>query len=277
MDGIVAYPDSAPIRPPIRRFAKDSMTNSTSAPHPSQPELLVSVRDAQEAALVRELGVDWIDLKDPDSGALGAADQRTCSEVALVLKEHRQTSAALGELHDLDLDHCRAIARFFSILKVGLSHISDDWQSKLLQLTKTLQQQNEQARIVPVIYADWADCAAAAPAEVIEFALANVAFTPFLLIDTFAKDGQHLLSHWSLNDLEASVSKLQEQGIRVVLAGSLNQPQVVDVLGLRPAAIGVRGAVCGQGRTSPIMPSKVKELLDLLHKTTHTPQQNFAG
>ncbi|MEZ6076741.1 MAG: (5-formylfuran-3-yl)methyl phosphate synthase [Pirellulaceae bacterium] len=48
----------------------------------AEPRLLVSIRNADEARLARSVGVDWIDLKNPGGGSLGAADELTCVAVA---------------------------------------------------------------------------------------------------------------------------------------------------------------------------------------------------
>ena len=45
-------------------------------------KLLVSVRDAAEARLAVEAGVDLIDVKEPSAGPLGAAAAETLAEIA---------------------------------------------------------------------------------------------------------------------------------------------------------------------------------------------------
>ena len=45
------------------------------------PKLLVSVRDVSEAEAALAGGADWIDLKEPQAGSLGAV----CPETALSL------------------------------------------------------------------------------------------------------------------------------------------------------------------------------------------------
>ncbi len=73
------------------------------------PRLLVSIRNADEARLARTAGVEWIDLKNPDGGSLGAADELTSIAVADELCHFTDpvnsagcvVSAAVGELRDV--------------------------------------------------------------------------------------------------------------------------------------------------------------------------------
>ncbi len=65
----------------------------------SRVRLLVSVRDAAEAALARDAGADLIDAKDPDRGALGALPPDTVRAIAAASGD-RLTSAVAGEPQD---------------------------------------------------------------------------------------------------------------------------------------------------------------------------------
>jgi uncharacterized protein (UPF0264 family) len=51
----------------------------------STPRLLVSVRDAAEAVEALAGGADWIDLKEPQRGPLGAVDAVTARDVVHVV------------------------------------------------------------------------------------------------------------------------------------------------------------------------------------------------
>src|SRR4051794_20645147 len=64
------------------------------------PGLLVSVRDAAEAAAALRGGADVIDVKEPRRGPLGRADDATVAAVVAAVAGRRPVSAALGELAD---------------------------------------------------------------------------------------------------------------------------------------------------------------------------------
>ena len=66
----------------------------------SAPLLLVSVRDRAEAELAVLGGADWIDLKEPCAGPLGAVGQATAWRVAEAIPATIPLSAACGELCD---------------------------------------------------------------------------------------------------------------------------------------------------------------------------------
>ena len=66
--------------------------------------LLVSVRDADEAALALTAGVDLIDVKEPRAGSLGAASPAVVRAVLDRVAGRVPVSAALGELSDWSSD-----------------------------------------------------------------------------------------------------------------------------------------------------------------------------
>lgn len=142
----------------------------------AEPRLLVSIRNADEARLARSVGVDWIDLKNPDGGSLGAADELTSIAVANELAHFSDpihsagcvSSAAVGELRDSPLATARYLAQHFSLLKVGLSGMRElgGWSTTLVDFSRHIQSLG--ASLVPVIYADYELCSAPRPTQVIE-------------------------------------------------------------------------------------------------------------
>ncbi|MDP7303223.1 MAG: (5-formylfuran-3-yl)methyl phosphate synthase, partial [Pirellulaceae bacterium] len=66
-------------------------------------ELLVSVRDANEAQQALAGGADVIDVKEPARGALGAADPEVWHHVRRAIPLDVRLSVALGELTDDDI------------------------------------------------------------------------------------------------------------------------------------------------------------------------------
>ncbi len=252
------------------------------------PRLLVSIRNADEARLARTAGVEWIDLKNPDGGSLGAADELTAIAVADELCHFTDpvnsagcvVSAAVGELRDVPLTAARYLAQRFSLLKVGLSGLRDreDWSPALVEFSNQLQTFG--ASLVPVIYADHEHCLAPTPAQVIETAeqcsLASNSVdssalsatrtgvgSRYLLIDTFTKDGRRLLDWIDLPELEAIIERAAQTGRQVVLAGSLSQHDLPKLWNLPVAAIGVRGAVCAGDRRSEVCAQKLQQWVEL--------------
>ncbi len=227
-------------------------------------QLLVSVRDAKEARLALESGVSWIDLKDPSRGALGTPDLKVAQQVADVLKEHTTISVALGELVDLELQHAVQLADSFPTLKIGLSNLKQGASfplheaSKLRDLDQALRA--KQASLVPVIYADWQSCNAPSPGEVT--AVAVDLGCPFVLVDTFVKQGKRLLDHVTLTELRHWIQTLDSGGCRLILAGSIRLKDLSALKQLPIAAIGIRGGVCESRRDGAVCPRKLAHWLE---------------
>jgi len=234
-------------------------------------KLLISVRDAAEAAVVLEAGVDWIDLKEPHAGSLGRPSLKVAQDVAKLLRTHPQRSAALGELGDLDKcdfesgpdlqsGPAASFARLFPVLKMGLSGCKaskPDWQTRFKSLALALR--NRGAELIPVAYADAATCSAPDLGEVLQ--VAQQLTSSHLLIDTFTKDGSSLLDWLPLETLRTTIASARQFQCGIVLAGSLRLDDARQLLPLNPAALAIRGAVCQSSqiasRTSSIDPTKV--------------------
>jgi uncharacterized protein (UPF0264 family) len=78
------------------------------------PELLVSVRCADEAAEAHTGGAQWIDLKEPLAGPLGAVSLEAARQVISALPTGKLVTAALGELSDWHTQRCSSFSRYLS-------------------------------------------------------------------------------------------------------------------------------------------------------------------
>ena len=153
----------------------------------SSPGLLVSVRSAVEAAAALAGGAGIIDVKEPERGSLGRADDEVVSEVLNVVANRRPVSAALGELSEGLPPHRDPRLAF---VKWGLAGCARDalngerssWHHALeTELASSVNPQT-----VIVAYADW-ECSQAPPlCEVVEFACRRPGNV--LLIDTHCKE-----------------------------------------------------------------------------------------
>ncbi len=239
------------------------------------PQFLVSIRDANEAAIVQTAGVDWIDLKEPRSGALGRAELAVAQTVAEQLAQHAQRSAALGELHDLPEGITAEFAKLFPYLKVGLSQsvscgkedTKSSWAERFLSLAEEIRQQG--SHLIPVIYADFHSCAAPHPSEVL--AIARKADTEFLLIDTYTKSGLSLTDWLSISELQMIQKAAKAFGCGLVFAGSLKQEHISVLCALQPAALAVRGAVCSGDRAASICTTKVTQWCEWVRRNAKHP------
>lgn len=209
--------------------------------------LLVSVRNVAEARLALAAGVDWIDVKEPLRGSLGAADQHECVQIAHAVAGSRPLSYACGELLDWS---CRNIEPSgtnqaeplagFALAKIGLAGCAKlpwrrrwrEWRDSLPALTLP----------VVVIYADAAAADSPPPDELLEWAADQEVTT--VLVDTYAKHGPKLTEIWSPQKLDVICRATQADNRRIVLAGKLDERDLQGILELSPDLVAVRGAVC---------------------------------
>ncbi len=221
-----------------------------------KPALLVSVRCASEAQTALVLDVDWIDLKDPNAGPLGCPCLSEVQQVAKVLDQFPRRSVALGELRDLDFSCAQQIASLFPVVKVGLAGCHGngvDWPSRLQLLQQLV---TSRVQVVPVLYADFQNCAAPNPEEVLNYLRGREC--RWLLIDTYTKNGLSLLDYLNVGELKAIQSQAAELGVVTVFAGSLKLDSLSALLPIQPQVIAVRGAVCEGDRRGTLSGEKVR-------------------
>jgi uncharacterized protein (UPF0264 family) len=230
---------------------------------PAKVRLLVSVRNLSEAWAAIDGGADWIDLKEPRAGALGAVDPNTVRRVVGALGGKRPLSAAAGEMRDLWRD-----GRLLwepvdvpAIIKVGLAGCGrlSDWQLQWQQLHEFLAARGQ--KMVAVAYADasWAD--APRVADVIQQAVQS--HCPYLLIDTYGKRGTstpsagHLLHFLASAKLADHLATAREAGLQSVIAGGLTAAELPHLPWRWIDVIGIRGAATSGSRTSRVTSAKV--------------------
>lgn len=253
-------------------MSKLKSSDAACSREPDPPQLLVSVSSVAEARLAMELKVGWIDLKDPASGALGAPNAEVVGEVGDCLSNWPQRSVALGELKDwprrnflskpaLDT-HMRFIdaIRGFQVAKFGLAGLkgTNRLSDSLAEASDAI---GPSVSLVPVIYGDHETCDAPAPDLVLNAALEYGA--RFILIDTFEKTGKSLFDYVPPQKLADFVQSADALKIQVVLAGSLQSQHLPALWEMGAAAIGIRGAVTGGGRTETICKDKLAEWVNL--------------
>jgi len=239
--------------------------NFHDATHLMSTQLLVSVRDAAEANIALAAGVDWIDVKEPAAGPLGAASPETIAAVFKTIGGRAPASAALGELAEWNrspFEIPRPPGGRPLHVKLGLAGCGRDvgWGDRWRRTVAALP---GHVRPVAVIYADRRAAHSPRPQEIL--AAAGEVDCSAVLVDTYAKDGKCLLDHWNISTVVEFVRDARRRGMLVVLAGSLAADSIEVVAGARndgcPDYVAVRGAVCRAGRTSTLCPARISELL----------------
>jgi uncharacterized protein (UPF0264 family) len=231
----------------------------------TKPALLVSVRDASEAAAALAGGAEIIDVKEPAAGSLGPASPSAVVDVARQVARQAPWTMACGEI---STNAERVSARLAAILallaeeglsppravKVGLSSMQGKaWQKALGVLADHLPQGVGQ---VAVVYADHEDCGAPPAEDVIKFAKETAAVA--VLVDTFDKSSPGVLGVQPLARLRAWRDAAVAAGMGFALAGRLSIDEFATAACVLPDIIAVRSAVCSHGRNSPVEASLVR-------------------
>jgi uncharacterized protein (UPF0264 family) len=220
------------------------------------PGLLVSVRSATEARAALDGGADLIDVKEPSRGPLGAADRNVIEQVVLAVGGQVPVSAALGEWADYSE---RAIPSGVSYVKWGLARISACGTEDIGRL------RHAAPGVAPVLvaYADHRRAGSPDPQALVH-AACEFRF-PALLIDTAVKDDSTLSDWLTLDMLMRIRCRLDDFGVRLALAGSLDARAIRALSPLAPDWFAVRGSACVGGRAGTVSVERVRQLRTIIH------------
>lgn len=222
------------------------------------PGLLVSVRDAKEAAEALAGGADVIDVKEPNAGPLGAASMEAISAVIAAVAQSAPITVATGDLGDNFPweDAPTGIA----IAKLGLAGgINRTWREQTARWVDRLPTTTAGALVA---YADWQAAAAPAPEEVLSHAV-EIGCAGFV-VDTWSKGGGYCLDLLARGRTKSLIEKAITEGLAVVLAGSITAERVDEAASFGPTLVGVRGAACVGGRSGVVDAERVRAIVGRL-------------
>lgn len=221
-------------------------------------KLLVSVSGPDEAEVALAGGADFIDLKDPRRGALGAVSPEVLQATIERVAGRRPVSAVAGDLPmDLGaLTHAvieRAAADF---VKVGLFPASAETRRTVLAGLAPLAARTP---LIAVLFADGdPDIALLADLKASGFKGA--------MLDTMEKSGGGLLRHLSVLELGRFVETCRAAGLMSGLAGSLEAADVPRLVVLKPDYLGFRGALTTGRREDAIDLAAVSAMRALIDR-----------
>ena len=228
---------------------------------------LASVSSTDEAQLVRSLGADVIDLKDPNQGALGALDEHKARSIAALIDKKTTLSATIGDLPAYAAELESAVIRMHAcgvdIVKVGVfdKSLSPFSLSALDRLT------DRNIRIVLVFFAEFF------PVEVDFEKLKGMGITGVML-DTCDKASGNLREKLDDETLAKFVNNVERAGLLSGLAGSLSREDIPPLLRINPDYLGFRGALCKQHkREMQIDCTKVSAIRKLIPEKTSVDKQ----
>lgn len=228
-------------------------TFSTSPFLASAPLLLVSVVNGVEANAAFEGGADFIDIKNPAEGALGAPRPGVIADICRQYKGKKAISVALGEFPGKP--------SAAALVAMGAAQFQPDYlkiafleDATRAEIVTTLQEirlgvayvQPEAIPVVAVAYADTLSSASWTLEDFITFAHEGGA--QGCLVDTCVKNGTSLPQFLSAQQISEFIASCHDYELFCGLAGSLKPEEIGSLLTLGPDIIGVRSAVCGGDR-----------------------------
>ncbi|MCG8450036.1 MAG: (5-formylfuran-3-yl)methyl phosphate synthase [Pirellulales bacterium] len=224
-----------------------------------RPRLLVSVRNASEAAAALAGGANWIDLKEPLAGPLGAVEVETARDVVATVAGRRPLSAALGELWNWPTPGARQLLKIseIAVVKLGLSRCAGEKQWKRRWCEAAAEVAAAGKQLAAVAYADWQQ--AQAPRPLLVASQAAIVRSRYLLLDTFEKRGGSLPAHFPEDKLGEILHLAREAGLQTAVAGRLMTETLAALPNSAIDFVAVRGGVCEGQRTSQIRQELVEQ------------------
>ena len=230
------------------------------------PQLLISVKNVEEAMLVLDAGVDVIDLKDPNIGALGALDLEVSQQIVNAVQKYKQfnpaqyqplTSATVGE-NPINYHALREAIKLRAEIGVDVIKVaSADLLFHFEALTRDINLQ--EVRLMAVFFAN----------QTIDLnILQKLKDSGFYgaMLDTQNKE-RNLLEVCTLQSLQRFTQACQKTGLKSGLAGSLKPQHIEQLVVINPSYMGFRGGACeNNARRNGLNPHKLLEIKNMLYE-----------
>ena len=196
--------------------------------------MLASVNSLAEARLVLQAGVDIIDLKQPEQGALGALALADVRAIVQEVNGRCPVSATVGDLPmhpELVYTAVKAMADTgVDYVKIGFFP-GGDWQGTIDKLS------GQKTKLIAVLFAD------TQPDFSILSAIKAAGFAG-VMVDTMDKNCGSLTQLMSEQELALFVKQAKTLELLCGLAGSLRLADIDLLLTLQADYLGFRGALC---------------------------------
>ncbi len=231
--------------------------------------LLVSVRDAEDAAAAVAGGAEIIDAKDPASASsIGAVRPAILDAIRDAVPSTIRLSAALGDVRTRD-----EVERAFAAIRVPLAYVKlgfrglADTADVALLLREAVRCAGElpsRPAVIGVGYADAARLGAVSPLDLP--ALLYQCGADGLLIDTAHKDGGSTFQVSAPLVLDLISARCEAEELTLAVGGGLGLDDVDRASAFGATIFGVRGAVCEGGRNGPVRQDRVRALAQAIRQ-----------
>lgn len=214
---------------------------------------LASVTGPIEAESALAGGADIIDLKDPNSGALGALPFETIKASIETVNERAITSATIGDLPPDIALVTQAVQRVkatgVNIIKIGFFQAAD-----YRSLIDALAHEASEQQLIAVLFAD--------KQPDLEF-LPQLAACGFhgVMLDTATKSGGGLLASMDIKKIFEFTQNARQLGLITGLAGQLAGPDIPVLRPLKPDYLGFRTALCRNNNRKDELNTEAVEMI----------------
>jgi len=226
-------------------------------------QLMISVISAAEARLALSGGADFIDIKNPEEGSLGAQSPRVIRAIKDVCSGKAEISAAIGDMPDLQgtaaLAALGAATCGVGYIKIGL--LGPRSHAAALAMLRGIREAVGEFKvsIIAAGYADFERVGTLNPRVLPE--LAAAAGIGGCLVDTAIKNGQTLLDFLNLETICLLARQAHDAGLLFGAAGALREQDLPLLRDNGVDVAGLRSAVCRNNhRNGPLDPVRVRSL-----------------
>jgi len=220
-------------------------------------QLLISVKNLEESKLARYAEVDVIDLKDPAVGALGALDIDVVKQIVQSVNGATIISATVGEGHQ-SIEALKSDIQLYADVGVDIVKIavSEHFEHACF-LSEMRELASQGIQMVAVFFAD-------EPMQLDLIRLLGECGFYGAMLDTQNKQTS-LVDIKRTSVLEEFVALCNKHQLISGLAGSVNKSALLELVGLEPTFVGMRGGVCEkQNRVAALSNDKLNEVKDML-------------
>ncbi len=201
--------------------------------------MLASITCVTEAKIVLNAGVDIIDIKNPNEGALGAQEINVVKDIVGFVNGEVLTSATVGDIDSNDPELINAILNMaetgVDYVKVGLfsEKVSDGFINTINEAA------NKGVKLVIVFFAENYN-------NIESVSLLMQTRISGIMLDTKEKQSKNLCSLLNKNELHEFINLAKTNGLITGLAGSLTHEDILELLEVNSDYLGFRGALCLQ-------------------------------
>ena len=218
---------------------------------PKKIELLISPKNLDEAKVIIDTSVNYIDCKNPDEGSLGANFPWIIKRMKELIPSNSSQllSATIGDFPNLpgsaSLAALGVAVSGADIIKVGLKGPKNAEQGKNLmeKVVKAVKEFNHKIKVVAAGYADRKRINSS-PKYLEIPTIAAESGSDIAMLDTYFKDDKGLFDFLSVEDLLKFKEKAHNLNLKVALAGRLMKKDLALIRQISPDIIGVRSLVC---------------------------------